>query len=142
MAYMGSEAYHLDQWEEPARSEGASAQPAPRRRFRTIEGGGLDAEARRGVSPRFWSVVKTTLAVVAAVLIVWGVNVAVRAGTVTLKAENNTLTTQVATLQDENRDLQVTRSLLSSEERIARIATQNYGMVRVTPSATITVDAG
>lgn len=141
MAYLGSEAYRLEQWEQPEHLDEQNARARSARRFRPIEGGGLDAEARKGVTPQFWLVVKTALVVLAAALALASAHVAVRAATVSLMAQNNTLSSEISEVEEENRDLQVTRSVLSSKERIARIATQNYGMVLTTPSATIYLDS-
>lgn len=142
MAYSGSEAYRLDQEEEPNRWGNATPQVEHGQRFRALEGGGLDARAREGVSPRFWSAVKLALVTFAVALILACAHVAIRANTVSLMATNNRLSSQISETQEENRDLQVTRSVLSSKDRIVRIATQNYGMVQKAPSATVVVSSG
>lgn len=142
MAYLGSEAYRLDQW--------AEADPSPRRdwrreperetrRFRTLEGGHLDADARRGVSPQFVARVRAVVLAVAFIVALGCVRVALSAGTVTLMRTNTKLETSITQTRQDNKDLQVTRSLLSSSDRVCRIAAQNYGMVPTTPSATIQV---
>ena len=71
--------------------------------FEVVPGGGLDADARRGVSSQFIQRVKL-IAVAAALFLTLGV---VRIGISTAT---------------------VSRSLLASTTRIERIATQNYGM--------------
>lgn len=160
MAYMGSEAYRLDSWGEPDDRDQAYASPyqrdygygasvAPRRdvlaspqrarSLRPLEGGHLDARARAGVSAEFWYRVKVALVVAACALALGFAHVTIRQCTVVLETQNAKLETQVSQTEEQNQDLLVTRSVLSSADRIGRIAEQNYGMVRMTPSATIQV---
>ncbi|MGN0055939.1 MAG: cell division protein FtsL [Atopobiaceae bacterium] len=140
MAYQGSTARRLDLWDEEDPLEGQSlGRRQDLRRFRTFEGGHLDADARRGVSPQFVARLRAIAVVVVFLAVLCCVRVALSAGTVTLMRQNNKVESNITQLREENKDLQVTRSVLSSADRITRIAQQNYGMVQVTPSATIDV---
>ena len=137
MRYQGSEAYQVVSTETRRESR-------PERRaasFEVVSGGGLDAQARRGVSSQFVSRVRTVV-LVAAVFIVLGlVRVSLTAATVSVLSANETLKEQISETQDANADLKIARSVLSSNSRITRIATQNLGMVLPTTTETLTVGA-
>lgn len=125
MRYQGSAAYSYDAAQRER--ELSSRQAAPS--FEVVTGGGLDAQARAGVSPAFFARVRAALAV-AAVLVVLGMaRVGISVATVSLLSSNSELTTQIEETSSLNAQLKVQRSVLSSNARIARIATQNYGMV-------------
>ncbi len=132
MAYQGSAAYRLDAsqqaWEVPAR-----------RSLEVMEGGGLDARARQGVTPGFSVLVR--LAVVFAVMfaVLGGVRVTLAAATVSCLREASSVETDVSEARDVRTELQVERSVLSSADRIQRIATENYGMIYATDVDSITV---
>ena len=97
--------------------------------FEVLPGGGLDARARRGVSPEFVANVRNVL-VVAAVLILLGlVRVGLSSAAVAALNANETLSDQVTDAKNLNDDLKIERAVLSSNSRISRIATQNYSMV-------------
>ena len=66
--------------------------------------------------------------------------VGIAAATVSLLSSNSALSTQIEEVSSLNEQLRVQRSVLSSNARITRIATQNYGMV-LTGDA-VTVDLG
>ena len=136
MRYQGSEAYSMVATER--RRERLERQAAPS--FEVVTGGGLDARARAGVSATFVAKVRAVLAV-AAVLIVLGMaRVGIAAATVSLLSSNSALSSQIEEVSSLNEQLRVQRSVLSSNARITRIATQNYGMV-LTGDA-VTVDLG
>ena len=136
MRYQGSEAYSMEATER--RRERLERQAAPS--FEVVTGGGLDARARAGVSATFVAKVRAVLAV-AAVLIVLGMaRVGIAAATVSLLSSNSALSSQIEEVSSLNEQLRVQRSVLSSNARITRIATQNYGMV-LTGDA-VTVDLG
>ena len=136
MRYQGSEAYSMEATER--RRERLERQAAPS--FEVVTGGGLDARARAGVSATFVAKVRAVLAV-AAVLIVLGMaRVGIAAATVSLLSSNSALSSQIEEVSSLNEQLRVQRSVLSSNVRITRIATQNYGMV-LTGDA-VTVDLG
>lgn len=135
MRYQGSEAYSIDAAERYVRRQQREAAPS----FEVVTGGGLDARARRGVSRQFVARVRAVL-VAAAVLVTLGVvRVALTAETVSLLQENATLQTQISEARTLSSDLSIERSVLSSNARISRIATQNYGMVLPTDRVSVTV---
>lgn len=135
MRHQGSEAYSVEMAER--RRERLERQAAPS--FEVVTGGGLDARARAGVSPVFVSRVRAVLAC-AAVLIVLGMaRVGLTAATVSLMSSNSDLSTQIEETTSLNEQLKVQRSVLSSNARITRIATENYGMVLTADAVTIDV---
>lgn len=124
MRYRGSEAFDLDR-------EGALGRPRAGEdsSLVVVEGGHLDAEARRGVSREFLR--RARIAVVAVVVLcaLGALRVALTAGTVTLLQNDLELRSQIEEARDLNEDLRAERSLLSSGKRITSIATEVYGMV-------------
>lgn len=128
MRYQGSEAYD---WEAAAgRRERLEAGQRPS--FEVVSGGGLDARARRGVSPAFVARVKAVIVAVAVLVALNVARVALTVSTVSTLQSCSELKSQIATAQTLNSDLRIERSVLSSNSRITRIATQNYGMVTAT----------
>ena len=124
MMYTGSEAYRLDA------SEGALNQRRARPSFEVVEGAGLDARVRRGVSASFLARIRI-VAVVAVILAVISIaRVGVFAATVSVLSENTTMRSDLKEARSTEDELKIERSVLSSSSRIDRIATQNYGMVR------------
>ena len=135
MRYQGSEAYSFDAAERAY--ERRSLREAPS--FEVVLGGGFDAQARRGVSPQFVARVRTALLATALLVTLGFARVAITAQTVTLLQDNADLSTQISEAEDLASDLSIERSVLSSNARISRIATQNYGMVLPTDYVSITV---
>lgn len=133
MRYQGSEAYSMDVAER--RRERLEQQAAPS--FEVVTGGGLDARARAGVSPTFVARLRAVLVVAAALVALGMVRVGISAATVSLLSSNSTLSSQIEEATTLNDQLSVQRSVLSSIARIARIATQNYGMVLTGDAVTI-----
>lgn len=128
MRYQGSEARSLDAAERGQLGRNARRQGAPS--FDVVEGRGLDARVRRGISPQFRACV--AMAAIAIVCILLGafarvVITTAAAGTLTANEE---LRTEIRDARSTEKDLRVTSAMLSSESRIERIATQNYGMTR------------
>ena len=124
MRYQGSEALNMNYAGNFVPEERSQETP-----FEVLPGGGLDARARRGVSPEFVANVRNVL-VVAAVLILLGlVRVVLSSAAVAALNTNETLSDQVTDAKNLNDDLKIERAVLSSNSRISRIATQNYGMV-------------
>ena len=137
MRYQGSAAYSMGAAERSRErlEERASSS------FEVVSGGGLDARAREGVSRAFVSRVRAVV-VVAVVLIALGmVRVGISAATVSLLRSNADLGTQIAEAESLNEQLRVQRSALSSNARISRIATQNYGMVLSSEFVTLDLSA-
>ena len=96
--------------------------------FEVVPGGGLDADARRGVSSQFIQRVKL-IAVAAALFLTLGVvRIGISTATVSTLQANNVIRNGMRATTATNDSLRVSRSLLASTTRIERIATQNYGM--------------
>ena len=96
--------------------------------FEVVPGGGLDADARRGVSSQFIQRVKL-IAVAAVLFLMLGVvRIGISTATVSTLQSNNVIGNEMRATTVTNDSLRVSRSLLASTTRIERIATQNYGM--------------
>ena len=96
--------------------------------FEVVPGGGLDADARRGVSSQFIQRVKL-IAVAAALFLTLGVvRIGISTATVSTLQSNNVIRNEMRATTVTNDSLRISRSLLASTTRIERIATQNYGM--------------
>ena len=96
--------------------------------FEVVPGGGLDADARRGVSSQFIQRVKL-IAVAAALFLTLGVvRIGISTATASTLQANNVIRNEMRATTATNDSLRVSRSLLASTTRIERIATQNYGM--------------
>ena len=96
--------------------------------FEVVPGGGLDADARRGVSSQFIQRVKI-VAVAAALFLTLGVvRIGISTATVSTLQSNNVIRNEMRATTATNDSLRISRSLLASTTRIERIATQNYGM--------------
>ena len=130
MRYQGSEAYRVESAER--RRERLEGQA--RASFEVVDGGGLDARVRSGVTPAFVARVRAIVAIAAVLIVVGMARVALSSATVVLLQSNSELTTQIEEAQSLNANLKIERSVLSSNARISRIATQNYGMVLPTES--------
>ena len=122
MTYMGTEAYDLDA------SRGVFA-PQGARSFETIEGAGLDARERAGVSRQVLSTLKALAAVAAIFMVLSAARVGVFTYAATILSQNSTMRSELKEARSLQDDLRVQRSVLSSASRIDRIATQSYGMV-------------
>ena len=96
--------------------------------FEVVPGGGLDADARRGVSSQFIQRVKL-IAVAAVLFLMLGVvRIGISTATVSTLQSNNVIRNEMRATTVTNDSLRISRSLLASTTRIERIATQNYGM--------------
>ena len=135
MRYQGSEALYMDY------AEGGRAfeQEVERPSLEVLPGGGLDARVRRGVSAEFLSKVARVLAVAAVFIALGFVRVCVSSATVAALTENSSLRAQVNDAKNLNDELKIERAVLSSNSRIARIATQNYGMVLSNDAVSVAV---
>ena len=122
MTYMGTEAYDRDA------SRGAFA-PQGARSFETIEGAGLDARERAGVSRQVLSTLKVLAAIAAVFMVLSAARVGVFTYAATILSQNSTMRSELKEARSLQDDLRVQRSVLSSASRIDRIATQSYGMV-------------
>lgn len=138
MRYQGSEAYSFD----VAERRRERVEERNRASFEVVTGGGLDARVREGVSHQFFRRVCAVLAVAAVLFVLGAARVALTAGTSALLAQNADLKSQITEAETLNDDLKITRSVLSSNSRIARIATQNLGMVLASNREVITLEDG
>ncbi|WP_293815174.1 hypothetical protein [uncultured Parolsenella sp.] len=132
MTYMGTEAYDLDA------SRGAFA-PQGARSFETIEGAGLDARERAGVSRQVLSTLKIIAVVAAVFMVLSAARVGVFTYAATILSQNSTMRSELKEARSLQDDLRVQRSVLSSASRIDRIATQSYGMVLAGDSVKLAV---
>ncbi len=132
MTYMGTEAYDLDA------SRGAFA-PQGARSFETIEGAGLDARERAGVSRQVLSTLKVLAAIAAVFMVLSAARVGVFTYAATILSQNSTMRSELKEARSLQDDLRVQRSVLSSASRIDRIATQSYGMVLAGDSVKLAV---
>ena len=108
--------------------------------FEVVPGGGLDADARRGVSSQFIQRVKL-IAVAAALFLTLGVvRIGISTATVSTLQANNVIRNEMRATTATNDFLRVSRSLLASTTRIERIATQNYGMTLETNRPVVDVN--
>lgn len=135
MRYQGSEAFDMDYALAPE-VERESRQAAS---LEVLNGGGLDARARRGVSREFVAQLRNILIIAAALIAIGLVRVYVSAATVTTLSANTSLRSAVTDAKNLNNDLKIERAVLASNSRIARIATQNYGMTLSTDAVTVKV---
>lgn len=135
MRYQGSEAYSLD------RTEQQRERVQERPRFSVVEGGGLDAQARRGVGIDFLARVRVLVCVAVVLVALGAARVALCSATVSCLSQNMALRSEINDAEATVGDLKVERAQLSSSARIDRIATQNYGMVRATESDHIDISA-
>lgn len=130
MRYQGSEARNLER-------EDYGRERELRPSFSVVEGGGLDARARRAVSEGFLSRTRVLVCIACTLIAVGAICVALSAAAASCLGRNVDLRDQIQQAERVNGELQVQRSQLSSSARIDRIATENYGMVRATTSDTI-----
>ena len=108
--------------------------------FEVVPGGGLDDDARRGVSSQFIQRVKL-IAVAAALFLTLGVvRIGISTATVSTLQANNVIRNEMRATTATNDSLRVSRSLLASTTRIERIATQNYGMTLETNRPVVDVN--
>lgn len=121
MKYWGSEAYELEEY----------AYPQPQRvpAFSPVEGGNLDAQARKEVSPWMVRMVSYVAMLAITLFVAGGISVALTSGTVSLLQSNNAVSSMIKEVDAQNGDLRIERSLLVRADRITRIAEQNLGMV-------------
>lgn len=122
MAYMGSEATRLDAPERGRHTHGGPA-------LEVVEGAGLDAEVRRGITRRFWGLWRAGIALAVCLACLFGARVAVLSAAVSVLSENSSMRSQLKQANAQLDGLQIERSVLASNSRVERIATQTYGMV-------------
>lgn len=119
MVYQSSEARVLD---EPSYGYAPS-------RLNVLEGGGLDQMARRAASPVFLKAAICAVVLTVTLFVVGSLSIALTSGSVSILQSNASLSSKIDQTEEANADLRVACSLLSSYDRIGRIATQNLDMV-------------
>lgn len=126
------EAYVLGQVAYERRARGAD--------LTSVEGGRLDARARREASPAFLLVVRYVVVLAVVLFLAGGISVTLTSGTVALLQTNATTSSQIKEARALNDDLRIERSLLTRGDRISRIATQNLGMVYASDAEVLRLD--
>ena len=117
MARYTSEAIDITSVERDYERQQTVASPS----FEVVPGGGLDAHARRGA-------VMTVVLAFALIFTIGVGRVVLSTMTVSKLQANNETRTALRQMTAENDNLRISRSLLSSNTRIEKIATQRYGM--------------
>lgn len=142
MRYQGSEARSLETAERRRSQQTIERMPQRRPQLEVVEGAGLDARVREGVSPEFVLKVRAALVAFAVFVALCFARVALYSATQSLLVANEVVRSEIQTAQALKSDLEVTSSMLASPSRIERIATQNYGMVPAEQVETVTIEAG
>ena len=127
MSYASSVAYDRDLF-DPSLADPRSDRAQRRSRMSLIVGGGLDAEARKGVSMGFIFGLQVVLLAAVIFFSLGAARVAITAQTVELLRDNASMKASIEQMSNENDSLRIERSSLSSSERILAIATDSYGM--------------
>ncbi|WP_051353775.1 FtsB/FtsL family cell division protein [Atopobium fossor] len=133
MAYPLTQAQSLEAQE--SRRVARQTRPA----FEVVEGAGLDARVRQGVSDVFLSRVRMAALAIVVFAVLAITRVTLYAATASSLQANAELRSQIKMAQSLENDLKVTSSALSNSSRIDRIATQNYGMVRASQTEVISL---
>lgn len=137
MRYEGAEALSI---EATAVEQVRPAEYAPSG-LEVVTGGGLDERARRGVDAGFLTRARLVVIVAAVFALLGFARVTVTAATTSLLSENVKLSQSIEEARTTNDALSVERSLMSSNARISRIATQNYGMTQDAEHVALTLPA-
>lgn len=133
MMYQGSEAVRLDYLGE------ATPRREQRTSFEVVEGAGLDHLERRGVSSQFLANLKLAAVVCLALVALCVVRIGVLSMAAGTLASNESMRSELKQTRALEDDLRIQRSVLSSSQRIDRIATQSYGMVAANGSEQLSV---
>lgn len=133
--YEGSAARRYDAYEETYAQRGMASS------FGLVEGAGLDAQVRSGVTPQFLATIKAIAVAIVVLGVLCFARVSIYSATVGLMVDNTTMRTELKDAKAQRDELRIERSVLSSSTRIERIATQTYGMVLAESSETLTVGA-
>lgn len=123
MSYQYGQAVRLTDIERVPRVE-------PARELDVVEGGGIDARVRKGVSHDFLGKVALMASMVMLLVALGVCRVTITTYTVQRLSDNIALRSSIERAKDINAQLRIERSVLSSSSRICRIATQSYGMVQ------------
>ena len=133
MAYAAQEAFALNAQERARELQRLQPQ------FEVVEGAGLDARARQGVSAAFVTAVRRAVVAVLIVCSIGAARVSLYTQAVSSLSASSEIRAQIKDAQVLEADLQVTKSVLGDVSRIERIATENYGMVLCEEQETIRV---
>lgn len=133
--YEGSAARRLDAYEEAYAPRSSQAQPS----FGVVEGAGLDAQARKGVSAQFIAALKYAGMAFALISVICVARIFVFSAAASVLTSNLTMRAELKDVQANCSELRIERSVLSNSDRIERIATQAYGMVLADGSETLTI---
>lgn len=137
LRYQGSEAYNWESTEREQQRQERQARPS----FEVVTGDGLDARARRGIAPVVLARFKAVLVATVLLVALGAARVSLTVATVDMMQGTSELKTELSEAKTLSQELHVEQSVLSSNSRIARIVTQNYGMVLATDALTVDVSA-
>lgn len=132
MRYGSSEAYELESLDYELQTWQAPLSP--------IEGGRMDAHARREVSPALVRAIRYVAALAIVLFMAGGLSVALTSGTVALLQSNAATSSEIKEITAQNGDLRIERSLLTRGDRITLIAEQKLGMVYASNARVIDLD--
>lgn len=127
MAFQGNAAYQLD---------GSQAYEVRSRRSLSVHEGGVGTRAGRETSASA-ALVRAIVAITLLFAAIGAARVLLTVKTVGLLQEVNSVEAAVDTARDTSTELKMERSVLTSADRIQRIATENYGMVYASEVDTI-----
>ena len=110
MRTANAQAFELEEMLESRPERELGAEP----RFEVVEGGGLDAHVRAGVSSEFLARVKMVVAAAVMLFILGTFRVALTSATVAQLSSNVEVREQIEDFETTNNNLRVERSLMSS----------------------------
>ena len=131
MMYQGSAAYQLDY---------RQAQTLPVRRPLSVVEGGRNSRRASQTASAPARALALVLALGVCFAVLGAIRIAFTTATVTSLRQIERAESSLAEEQATMTELQVERSVLSSADRIQRIATQNYGMVYASEVDTVVID--
>ena len=108
----------------------SAPQTQPSRDFGVVEGRGLDALARQGVSPETISSFAKVFAAFLFIMVLGIARIYVSTLASSAQSDSDTLRNQIQAAQTLEGELRVEESVLSSNHRIASIASKHFGMVQ------------
>ena len=108
----------------------SAPQTQPSRDFGVVEGRGLDAQARKGVNAEFLSTLRKASIIFLLGVAIGLARITLTTQTASIKTDDMTLRDQIQAAQTLEGELRVEESVLSSNHRIASIASKHFGMVQ------------
>lgn len=133
-------AYSSAQVLAPRSYEREESYRQPRPVFDVVEGAGLDAKVRQGVSRDFVAGLARLAVAVVFFVALGALRVGLCAQTLSALTSASELRQEILEAEALEADLKVTRSVLSNSTRIEHIATENYGMVLADEHETMWVE--